>query len=127
MAYIPHGTIVNTETADDLKAVFSDDTRPDIFQASPGVTVRLIYTAQSIPIPNIPWNSALEMRGIASENGANFVELELAPHTQSAMHSTQSVDLGVVITGEIVLGLDSGEERVLKYVPCHQLCIDESY
>ena len=114
MAYIPHGTINITESGNALQGVFKDSTQADPFPVSPGVAVRIPYTTESIPIPDISWNSAHEQKGIASENGASLVELELAAHAQTAMHSTQSVDLGVVITGEVTLVLDSGEERILK-------------
>ncbi len=115
MAYIPHGTVNITESDKSLKGVFGISSEADPFPVSPGVTVRIPYAAQDIPIPNILWNAAHEQKGIASEKGASFVELELAAHAQTAMHSTQSVDLGVIITGEIVLTLDSGEEKILKY------------
>ncbi len=115
MAYIPHGTVNITESNKSLEGVFAISSQAEPFPVSPGVTVRIPYTTENIPISNISWNAAHEQKGIANENGASFVELELAPHAQSAMHSTQSVDLGVVITGEIVLALDSGEERILKY------------
>lgn len=115
MAYIPHGVIITTESDKSLKGNFSILNQADPFPVSPGVTVRMVYAAQDIPIPNIPWNAAHELKGIANDNGVSFIELELAAHTQTAMHSTQSVDLGVIITGEVVLTLDTGEERVLKY------------
>ena len=116
MAYTPHGTVNITECDPSLKGVFSIASQVEPFPVSPGMTARIPYVAQNVPIPNIPWNATHEQKGIASENGVSFVELELAPHAQSAMHSTQSVDLGVVITGEIVLTLDSGEEKTLRYV-----------
>lgn len=114
MSYIPHGTIFNTRSDDSQKGIFSSDSDAKAFPVSDGVTVRLAYTAREIPIPNIPWNSVFEMQGIATEKGASIVELELAPHSQTAMHSTSSVDVGIVITGEIVLSMDSGEEKTLK-------------
>lgn len=51
--------------------------------------------------------------GISVKNGTVFRILEFPPGSHSPMHSTQSLDYGVVLEGSITAGLDSGETQIL--------------
>ncbi|CAM1502039.1 Fc.00g040230.m01.CDS01 [Cosmosporella sp. VM-42] len=46
--------------------------------------------------------------------GANFAISQINPGSQSPMHRTLSLDYGFILSGEIVLVLDGGEEKTLK-------------
>ncbi|KAI0109830.1 hypothetical protein F4814DRAFT_424713 [Daldinia grandis] len=46
--------------------------------------------------------------------GVVFCITNMAPHHSSPMHHTLSLDYCAVLSGEIALGLDGGEERTIK-------------
>ncbi|KAI8630663.1 hypothetical protein F5Y19DRAFT_464004 [Xylariaceae sp. FL1651] len=46
--------------------------------------------------------------------GVNFCITQFAPRSSAPMHRTLSLDYAVVLSGEIVLALDSGEEKTVK-------------
>ncbi|KAJ5513828.1 hypothetical protein N7463_003380 [Penicillium fimorum] len=50
---------------------------------------------------------------VTIDGGVNSVYLDMGPGSQSPMHRTVSIDLVVVIEGEIELELDSGEKKLL--------------
>ncbi|KZV77689.1 hypothetical protein PENSPDRAFT_746805 [Peniophora sp. CONT] len=52
--------------------------------------------------------------GIAHENGTNHRFTDIAPGLYVPMHRTTSVDLNILIHGELVLILDDGSETHLK-------------
>ena len=52
--------------------------------------------------------------GLTISNGAVGRMVDYPPGYTSPMHRTQSLDLGIVIEGEIELLLDGGETRLLK-------------
>ncbi|KAF9890633.1 hypothetical protein FE257_005764 [Aspergillus nanangensis] len=54
-----------------------------------------------------------QVNKVAISGGVNCVYLDLGPGSQSPMHRTVTVDLVVVIEGEIELELDSGEKKTL--------------
>lgn len=51
---------------------------------------------------------------IALPNGVIFRVLEFPPGATLPLHYTPSLDIGVVIEGSLIAGLDSGETRLLK-------------
>lgn len=55
-----------------------------------------------------------EPPGITIGNGTVLRYVDMPPGVLSPMHRTVSLDYGVVIEGEVVLILDTGEERVMK-------------
>ncbi|KAF8323094.1 cupin 2 conserved barrel domain protein [Clavulina sp. PMI_390] len=52
-------------------------------------------------------------RQIVQTNGSHCVCMHLAPGAQSPMHRTNSLDYVILISGELTIILDSGEERTL--------------
>lgn len=52
--------------------------------------------------------------GLVISTGSVCRIVDFAPHAQSPMHRTVSLDYGVVLEGEVELSLDSGERRILK-------------
>lgn len=52
--------------------------------------------------------------GLVTKGGTVLRYVDFAPGYECMMHRTQSVDYGIVIEGEIVSVLESGEETVLK-------------
>jgi quercetin dioxygenase-like cupin family protein len=48
------------------------------------------------------------------DGGSVLRFVDFPPHVESPMHRTQSIDYGIVISGEIEVHLQSGSHRVLK-------------
>ncbi|KAG5817746.1 hypothetical protein H9Q74_001569 [Fusarium xylarioides] len=46
--------------------------------------------------------------------GSGFNIFDIQPGGKAPMHRTKSLDYAVVLSGEIVLGLDGGEEKTVK-------------
>ncbi|RAK88072.1 cupin domain protein [Aspergillus costaricaensis CBS 115574] len=52
--------------------------------------------------------------GLVSPNGTVCRVVDFAPNTDPFMHRTRSLDYGVVLEGEIIMELDSGEKVLMK-------------
>lgn len=52
--------------------------------------------------------------GLVIPGGTVLRVVDFAPNLPAAMHRTQSLDYGIVLDGEIIMILDSGEEHHLK-------------
>lgn len=52
--------------------------------------------------------------GLVTKGGTVLRYVDMAPGYQCMMHRTQSVDYGIVLEGEVVSVLDSGEEYVMR-------------
>ncbi|EHA22231.1 hypothetical protein AAWM_07414 [Aspergillus awamori] len=52
--------------------------------------------------------------GLVSPNGTVCRVVDFAPNTDPFMHRTRSLDYGVVLEGEIIMELDSGEKVTMK-------------
>ncbi|PNS16805.1 hypothetical protein CAC42_4769 [Sphaceloma murrayae] len=115
MAYVPRGkivvSVVDPKTG---KGVFEEDKQVEIETLAGGATLRRVAGVNSVPVTDIYVDSTHLVGAIANERGCNFLECEMQPGQLSPMHATPSIDFGTMITGEITLILDSGEERVLK-------------
>ncbi|KAL1957330.1 hypothetical protein VTO42DRAFT_6119 [Malbranchea cinnamomea] len=55
-----------------------------------------------------------EPPGIMIANGTIVRTVNFKPGASSHMHRTPSIDCGVIVDGEVVLELDSGEKRLLR-------------
>ncbi|PYI07337.1 hypothetical protein BO78DRAFT_341423, partial [Aspergillus sclerotiicarbonarius CBS 121057] len=52
--------------------------------------------------------------GLVNPNGTVCRIVDFAPGQEPLMHRTRSLDYGIVLEGEIIMELDSGETRLLK-------------
>ena len=69
-----------------------------------------IAISNTVPFRD-PYKTAMQ---IVEPGHVNWRLLDLPPHSTAPLHRTTSVDLGVVLKGEVVLELDDGVERILK-------------
>ncbi|KAI2620580.1 hypothetical protein GGR54DRAFT_105416 [Hypoxylon sp. NC1633] len=70
---------------------------------------------ESVPVNNL--EPPLDLRGKiqrVSSTGVIFSMVTIAPQRSSPLHRTVSMDYCIVMSGELVLGLDGGDERTLK-------------
>ncbi|CAK7227431.1 hypothetical protein SCUCBS95973_006540 [Sporothrix curviconia] len=108
------GRIAVTTVNDKGLGVFEPDLQVAPVPLEGKATLRRVFTADKVPLPGIKYNTQHELSTIANKEGAEFVVCEMPPGTISPMHATPSIDFGVIVSGEIHLILDSGEEQVLK-------------
>lgn len=54
------------------------------------------------------------IHGIVSPGGASCLYTDLGPSTTIPMHRTTSVDLNILVSGEVILIMENGEEYHLK-------------
>ncbi|HEV7139065.1 MAG TPA: cupin domain-containing protein [Steroidobacteraceae bacterium] len=75
---------------------------------------RVIWATGQIPTDNLdPADGAGEARGTLLAGGAVFRIVRYAAGAIGRMHRTESLDLGVIMSGSIVLELDGGAEVTL--------------
>ncbi|KAJ5682428.1 hypothetical protein N7462_005593 [Penicillium macrosclerotiorum] len=104
------------------KAVFSNrlpEAMPN--QVFNGVPFSLAYTSSEFPVQLSAdadlgkYEANLSTPpGLVISTGSVCRIVDFAPHVESPMHRTVSLDYGVVLEGEVELSLDSGERRILK-------------
>lgn len=108
---------------DEGKAIFSSDIADQLpFQELPdGARFCLGYATNTVPAD---LNNDLDLRtyenyldnkpGVMIPNGTVCRIVDMRPGATSPMHRTVSLDYGVVLEGEVMLVLDSGEEKLLQ-------------
>ncbi|KAI1775424.1 hypothetical protein F4818DRAFT_441520 [Hypoxylon cercidicola] len=109
--------MVVTSHKEDGTSVLHSDSIVEAF-SPPGLTLSsfIVFDARaSVPVNNqeAPPDLQKTIPRVAP-GGVNFVITNIAPRHSVPMHRTISLDYGVVLSGEIVLGLDDGEETTLK-------------
>ncbi|CAK7205540.1 hypothetical protein SEUCBS139899_008317 [Sporothrix eucalyptigena] len=70
----------------------------------------------SVPVNNQEAVAKDELAGIprTTPGGVLFSITNIKPGDVAPMHRTETIDYAVVVSGEIVLSLDNGEETILK-------------
>lgn len=114
---LPTPRLVRTAHDASGKSIFVEDSHPEPFHPfGPQMTGFTIFdTRTSVPVKNtdaIP--SFAQQLPRCPPGGAIFALTEINPGGQAPMHRTVSLDYAVVMSGEIVLALDGGEEKTVK-------------
>ena len=74
----------------------------------------LVWSTAEASADNMdPADGADRRVGLTSPGGSVFRIVDMAPGCRSPMHRTNSLDYGIVLTGEIVLELDDGAAATL--------------
>ncbi|KAH6894311.1 hypothetical protein B0T10DRAFT_249126 [Thelonectria olida] len=109
--------LVRTTHAEDGTSVFAEDSQlTPFYPFGPQLSCFTIFdTRQSIPVNNTDDIPSFENTlPRCPPSGAIFALTQIQPGGAAPMHRTQSIDYCVVLTGEIVLALDGGEEKTVK-------------
>lgn len=81
----------------------------------PGANAALVWTTEGLPISNDGDADESQRRiGTAVEEGTVFRVIDYAPGVTPRMHRTESIDYAVVMSGEISMELDDGNEVLLR-------------
>lgn len=109
--------LVRTAHTKEGTSVFVEDTHITPFSPfGPQASAFAIFdTRQSVPVNNQDATPSFDnVLPRCPPQGAIFVMSEILPGGMAPMHRTQSLDYCVVLSGEIVLALDGGEEKTVR-------------
>jgi len=115
--HLPHPRLVRTAHNDAGLSVFAgDDLVTPFFPFGPMASAFTVFdTRQSVPASNT--DTAPELSNALPRcppAGVVFCLSDFPPNYSAPMHRTLSLDYAVVLSGEIVLTLDSGEEKTVR-------------
>ena len=117
MSTLPLARLVVTTHTEDGASVFHSDTEVQPFQpfGPSGSAFSNFYSSAQVPVSNtsFPPNLAAELPR-CPPGGVTFGICDYPPGVRVPMHRTLSQDYAVVLSGEIVLSLDSGEEKTVR-------------
>lgn len=106
------GPVRRVVTGHDLagKAIFVSDDRFDPVDVPNGdAAMCLIWTAPDLPIDNNdPTDGRTRPAGLTLRGGSVIRTVDMYPGEQSPFHRTNSLDYGIVLSGELELELDDG-------------------
>jgi quercetin dioxygenase-like cupin family protein len=84
-----------------------DDIVENSFEGRPGATVYPVWSSVGFPINNDGQeDEGLRKTGTTLPNGTIFRVLEFAPGLAPRNHRTDSIDYGIILSGEIDMELD---------------------
>jgi quercetin dioxygenase-like cupin family protein len=96
-------------------AVFRSDERfPTVPIPSGDAAFSLIWTTATVPADNNDeTDGRLREAGLTLHQGSVIRIVDMLPGGASPMHRTNSIDYGIVLSGEVELELDSGVKELL--------------
>lgn len=108
--------VVTTHTKDGTSVFASDHEVPLLCPFGPAGSSFSVFDARgSVPVNNLEPPTTLGNTLPRCPPGGFFFGItNIAAGGAAPMHRTQSIDYAVVLTSEIVLVLDSGEEKTVK-------------
>ncbi|OTA56049.1 hypothetical protein K449DRAFT_387810 [Hypoxylon sp. EC38] len=108
--------IVTTHKEDGTSVFHSDRVVESFSPFGPERSSFSVFDAR----PSVPVNNLEEPKDLqktlprVTPTGVTFCITNMAPRQSAPMHRTISLDYGVVLSGEIVLELDGGKEKIVK-------------
>lgn len=88
--------------------IAADEVLEDAAPLRPGAMARVIWTTEGFPVTHDETDGGLRPVSTAHPNGTVFRIIEYAPGVTPRMHRTDSIDYGVVLSGQITMGMDVG-------------------
>jgi len=107
--------IVTTHAADGT-SIFGADREVPLFRpfGAAGSSFAVFDKRETVPVNNQEAiEEYAEMLPRSPPSGVNFCISNIGPNFTVPMHRTLSLDYGVVLTGEIILKLDNGDEKTV--------------
>ncbi|KAH7235875.1 hypothetical protein BKA59DRAFT_516400 [Fusarium tricinctum] len=108
--------LVRTTHSKDGTSIFAPETLVEPFQpfGPQGSGFNIFDVRQSVPVDNTDTvQSFANTLPRCPPQGTLFCMTQIQPGGKAPMHRTKSLDYAVVLSGEIVLGLDGGEEKTV--------------
>lgn len=102
--------VVTGHTADGKAVIIKDDMVRGLPVEGGDAQFAVVWKTVQAPVDNDdPTDRSSEPTGLVEPNGSILRMVDLAPHTRSPMHRTDSLDYGIVLTGEVDIELDGGK------------------
>ena len=97
------------------RAVFRDDARFELTDIPSGdAAFALIWTAPDLPVDNNdPTDGRERDAGLTLRGGSVIRVADMHPGGESPMHRTNSIDYGIMLSGQLELELDDGVKTLL--------------
>lgn len=98
------------------RAIFtSEDVSPTRMIPSGDAAFLLLWTTATVPADNNDETDGRDREaGLTLNQGSVIRIVDMLPGQQSPMHRTNSIDYGIVLSGEIELELDDGATRTIR-------------
>ncbi|TAQ89404.1 hypothetical protein B7494_g2270 [Chlorociboria aeruginascens] len=109
--------VVTTHAPDGISVFESDQQIAPFYPFGPQASsFARFHSRLSVPVSNtsMPPEAIQQTLPRCPPNGVMFCTTDIQPGGQAPMHRTTTVDYIAVISGEIVLQLDGGEEKAIK-------------
>ena len=107
--------VVTGHDASGRAVVKIDEVSRNVVSGRPGASSAVIWTTDAIPADNSgDADTALRKVGTTLPGGTVFRVVEFSPGVSPRVHRTDSIDYAVVISGEIDMELEKGQEVHLK-------------
>ncbi len=107
--------VVTGHDRDGRARVIIDGVATNTITLRQGANAALVWTTEGLPISNQgDADTSLRRIGTTLEEGTEFRVIDYAPGVTPRMHRTESIDYAIVMSGEIWLELDDGEEILLR-------------
>jgi len=107
--------IITGHDASGRAVVKIDEISKNVISNRPGASACVVWTTDSIPADNSgEGDAALKKTGTTLPGGTVFRVVEFSPGVSPRVHRTDSIDYAVVISGEIDMELEKGNEVHLK-------------
>ncbi|KAL6721870.1 hypothetical protein ACLMJK_000975 [Lecanora helva] len=113
----PPRVVTTTHKSDGTTVIGSDAQATPFFPFGPGgSSFSIFHSSDTVPVSNTgPLPSTVTSTvPRAPPNGVMFCTSDISPGQTSPMHRTVSLDYACVLSGEITLKLDGGEETIVK-------------
>ncbi|WP_313803859.1 cupin domain-containing protein [Sphingobium sp.] len=100
----------------DGRAIFkSEDVSPTRMIPSGDASFLLLWTTDTVPADNNDETDGRERdAGLTLNRGSAVRIVDMLPGRQSPEHRTNSIDYGIVMSGEIELELDDGRKTIIR-------------
>lgn len=100
----------------DGRAIFkSEDVTPTRMIPSGDASFLLLWTTPTVPADNNDeTDGRLREAGLTLNQGSVIRIVDMLPGKQSPLHRTNSIDYGIVMSGEIELELDDGRKTTVR-------------
>lgn len=104
--------VVTAHDTDGKAVIKSDEIATNMISNRPGHQSLVVWTTNATPADNSRDQDGAdwEVTTPPIANGSIFRIIEYSPGVESRMHRTDTIDYALVLSGEIDMGLDSGEE-----------------
>ena len=107
--------VVTSHTPDGRAIVAIDEVAKNVVSGRPGTSSCAVWLTTGFPVDNNGnHDSSSAPIGTTVENGTVFRIISYAPGVAARIHRTDSIDYGVVISGEIEMELDDQEVVTLR-------------